>query len=206
MPDIVIRAQNAVWVVLSILSFRILLFIAVLLSLSVFYALHCILQKCILQLFCTFSLFLVSRVSIHVGYSAVIHFDVIACFISHFIVFSLLVTSIHSLGSFPWFSLLFLIVFVPATQDETASSEFKELYRSKVGSLQYLVKMTRPDIAYATKEVSKQCHNPSQADMRAVNRIFAYLKGTTGFQLKLEIGEAMQIQNFSCEFCRRFWI
>ena len=84
------------------------------------------------------------------------------------------------------------------SEDEDGTVVFKQSYQSKVGSLQYLVKMTRPDIAYATKEVSKHCHNPGPRHMKAVNRIFAYLKKTKDFRLKLEVGrDKLQIQDYA---------
>jgi transposase InsO family protein len=81
--------------------------------------------------------------------------------------------------------------------EETCATSFRRLYQEKVGSLQYLVKMTRPDIAYATKEVSKHCRNPGAAHMRAVNKLFAYLKHTRTYGLKLRVNGELQIRNFA---------
>lgn len=78
-----------------------------------------------------------------------------------------------------------------------AEDNFKQLYQAKVGSLQYLVKMTRPDIAYSVKEVSKHCHNPGAMHMKAVDRIFVYLKATKESRMKLEIGANVQIRDFA---------
>ena len=75
--------------------------------------------------------------------------------------------------------------------------EFRTMYQAKVGSLQYLVKMKRPDIAYPVKEVSKHCHQPGPEHMKAVNRIFGYLKATQNYRLKLEVGGDMMIRDFA---------
>jgi hypothetical protein len=52
------------------------------------------------------------------------------------------------------------------------------LYRSAVGSLIYLSKCTRPDIAYAVSKVSMHFEKPTEENWTAVKRIFRYLKGT----------------------------
>jgi hypothetical protein len=82
-------------------------------------------------------------------------------------------------------------------ESDDVKEDFKRLYQAKVGSLQYLVKMTRPDVAYAVKEVSKYCHHPGSMHMNAVDRSFAYLKSTKSSRLKLEIGQTAQIRNYA---------
>ena len=56
-------------------------------------------------------------------------------------------------------------------------------YRETVGSLMYLMVMSRPDIAFAVNQVSKHCENPEPVHWNAVKRILAYLAGTTNFGL-----------------------
>jgi ribonuclease HI len=51
-------------------------------------------------------------------------------------------------------------------------------YLEAVGSLMYLAISTRPDIRYAVDYVAQRSSNPSDRDVRAVKRIFRYLRGT----------------------------
>ena len=55
----------------------------------------------------------------------------------------------------------------------------KERYQRLVGKLIYLTH-TRPNISYAVSMVSQFMHNPSNQDMRVVNRILAYLESSPG--------------------------
>jgi hypothetical protein len=57
------------------------------------------------------------------------------------------------------------------------------LYRSAVGSLQYLALSTRPDIAVATRQVSHFLSNPGEKHWKAVKRILRYLKGSKNYGL-----------------------
>ncbi|XP_031285992.1 uncharacterized protein LOC116144682 [Pistacia vera] len=54
------------------------------------------------------------------------------------------------------------------------------LYRSLVGSLQYLT-ITRPDIAHAVNSVSQFLHAPTTDHLLTVKRILHYIKGTLHF-------------------------
>jgi hypothetical protein len=56
-------------------------------------------------------------------------------------------------------------------------------YRSLVGSLMYLVRGTRPDIANAVRELSKFLTCYTQEHMRAAKRVLQYLKGTSTYGL-----------------------
>ena len=51
------------------------------------------------------------------------------------------------------------------------------LYRSTVGSLQYVL-FTRPEIAYSVNKVCQFMHKPSEVHWQAVKRILRYLAGT----------------------------
>ena len=57
-------------------------------------------------------------------------------------------------------------------------------YREAVGSLLYLVTISRPDIAYAVSQVAKFCEKPGKVHWNAVKRIFAYLAGTSTLALQ----------------------
>ena len=55
---------------------------------------------------------------------------------------------------------------------------FHHRYRGIVGSLGYLVNMTRPDLAWSYSELSKYVQNPGKAHMDAVHHILRYLRAT----------------------------
>lgn len=50
-------------------------------------------------------------------------------------------------------------------------------YREAVGSLLYLMSMTRPDIAFAVNRVAQHSEDPGLPHWRAIKRILAYLSG-----------------------------
>ena len=66
----------------------------------------------------------------------------------------------------------------PDDKDYVANEQFKRTYQGKIGSLNYLMVVTRFDIAYAVGLVSRYASNPTTTHMKAVDRIFAYLKKT----------------------------
>ena len=63
--------------------------------------------------------------------------------------------------------------------EEKSVAADKDRYQSLVGKLIYLTH-TRPDIGFAVSMVSHSMSNPTETDMRNVNRILQYLKGTPG--------------------------
>jgi hypothetical protein len=70
---------------------------------------------------------------------------------------------------------------ISMTPLEIAAQPFD--YRGLVGSLMYLVRGTRPDIANAVRELSKflSCYNKTH--WRAAQRVLKYLKGTSKYGL-----------------------
>lgn len=52
-----------------------------------------------------------------------------------------------------------------------------DLYRSLVGSLQYLT-LTRPEISFAVNTVCQHMHLPLEQHFTAVKRILRYIKGS----------------------------
>lgn len=70
-----------------------------------------------------------------------------------------------------------------------------ELYRTLVGSLQYLT-ITRPDLAYAMNVVCQHMHSPLDSHFTAVKRILRYIKGTVDQGLKFVKG-SLQLTAFS---------
>ncbi|KAF5447193.1 hypothetical protein F2P56_032762, partial [Juglans regia] len=76
------------------------------------------------------------------------------------------------------------------------SFEDPQLYRSVVGSLQYL-SFTRPDISFAVNRVCQFMHCPRLIHWQAVKRILRYLRLTSTFGLHLSPISSFKITAFS---------
>ncbi|PKI70974.1 hypothetical protein CRG98_008555 [Punica granatum] len=77
-----------------------------------------------------------------------------------------------------------------------SSFEDPSLYRSVVGSLQYL-SLTRPDIAYSVNQVCQFLHCPTTTHWQAVKRILRYLKGTITHELHIHPSSMSSVHGFS---------
>ena len=66
----------------------------------------------------------------------------------------------------------------------TPDEQFK--YRSGVGMLMYLVKHSRPDIANATRELTKVLDGATEAHWKAMMRIIKYVLDTRTYSLRLK--------------------
>jgi len=62
--------------------------------------------------------------------------------------------------------------------DKNPAPDFHRRYRDIVGSLGYLVTMTRPDLAWAYSELSKYVQFPGKNHMLAAEHVLCYLRGT----------------------------
>ena len=62
--------------------------------------------------------------------------------------------------------------------DKNPAPDFHRRYRGIVGSLGYLVTMTRPDLAWAYSELSKYVQFPGKNHMLAAEHVLCYLRGT----------------------------
>jgi hypothetical protein len=69
------------------------------------------------------------------------------------------------------------------------------LYRSTVGSLQYL-SLTRPDLAFAVNRVCQFMHKPTKLHLQAVKRILRYLKHTVSHGLLLTRSNTSTLELF----------
>jgi hypothetical protein len=74
--------------------------------------------------------------------------------------------------------------------------EDPSLYRSTVGSLQYL-SLTRPDLAFSVNRVCQFMHHPTKLHWQAVKRILRYLKHTITHDLLLKRTLSSTIQAYS---------
>ena len=82
-------------------------------------------------------------------------------------------------------------------EDDAHAKPDSSLYRSKVGSMMYLQTSTRPDIAFAVKELSRYLSNPSQAHMAAADRVLHYLHTTRHVGLKYSADVSSELVSFS---------
>lgn len=71
----------------------------------------------------------------------------------------------------------------PAPLDDDNPMTYPELYRTIVGSIQYLT-ITRPDISFAVNSVCQHMHRPLEKHFTAVKRILRYVKGTLSYGLQ----------------------
>jgi len=62
--------------------------------------------------------------------------------------------------------------------DKNPAPDFHRRYRDIVGSLGYLVTMTRLDLAWAYSELSKYVQFPGKNHMLAAEHVLGYLRGT----------------------------
>jgi hypothetical protein len=70
------------------------------------------------------------------------------------------------------------------------------LYRSTIGSLQYL-SLARPDLGFAVNRVCQFMHQPLQPHWQAVKRILQYLKHTLSHGLLISRTSSLQLQAYS---------
>jgi hypothetical protein len=73
----------------------------------------------------------------------------------------------------------------PKEDDPCISKDEHSMYRSGVGMLLYLVKHSRPDIANATRELSKVMDKPTPAAIKEMHRVIKYVIDTEGYGLKM---------------------
>ncbi|KAJ8509101.1 hypothetical protein ON010_g18802 [Phytophthora cinnamomi] len=76
-----------------------------------------------------------------------------------------------------------LVAETKMSPQEIAAQKFD--FRGLVGSLQYLVRGTRPDIANAVRELSKFLSSYNKTHWEAARRVLKYLKGTSTYGLLL---------------------
>ncbi|KAI3647783.1 hypothetical protein MP228_008004 [Amoeboaphelidium protococcarum] len=68
----------------------------------------------------------------------------------------------------------------------------KELYRSLVGSVMYLMVGTRPDIAYTVSYLSRALENPTELHLSVAKRLLRYLAGTRDMMLVYNGNESLK--------------
>ncbi len=74
----------------------------------------------------------------------------------------------------------------------------QKVYRSTVGSLMYLVTTSRPDLAFAVKELSRFLECPKASAMTEARRVLKYLKGTSHYGISFsKSSDAYLIEGYS---------
>jgi len=69
--------------------------------------------------------------------------------------------------------------------------ELQKEYRAKVGSLQWLALLTRPDLSNSVAILSHFVHAPGICHLEAANRVFQYVQGTANLGLTYVSDEAL---------------
>lgn len=73
---------------------------------------------------------------------------------------------------------------LPATDEELAAfAASGNNYRKAVGSLNYLVQCSRPDLAFASSQLSQYLEKPGTKHWSAFWRVLRYLRGTSTYSI-----------------------
>ena len=78
-----------------------------------------------------------------------------------------------------------LVLTKPQNSEAVISAEDQKTYRMGVGMLLYLVKYTRPDLANATRELSKYMKEASPSPYKELPRTCKYVCDTKEYGLNL---------------------
>ena len=70
-------------------------------------------------------------------------------------------------------------------------------YQQEVGSLQFLVCMTRPDCAFALNQLTRHLVKQDKSHRDAVQRVFQYLKGTMEYAMFCRYGSSFRLVNYT---------
>ncbi|OWY96906.1 putative mitochondrial protein [Phytophthora megakarya] len=64
-------------------------------------------------------------------------------------------------------------------------------FQSLVGSLLWIARCTRPDIAFAVHKATRRTHAPTVADWKLAKRVLRYLAGTKSLKLRMDGGKSV---------------
>ena len=79
--------------------------------------------------------------------------------------------------------------------EDLATHQETRRYQEKVGSLMYAAITTRPDIAYATAQLSRFLVNPGPQHHKAADRVLNYVYSTAHYALELGGGHDLEISS-----------
>ncbi|GMG17047.1 unnamed protein product [Phytophthora fragariaefolia] len=68
----------------------------------------------------------------------------------------------------------------------TAGAAIVTTFQSLVGSLLWIARCTRPDIAFAVHKATRRTHAPTVADWKLAKRVLRYLAGTRSLKLRIK--------------------
>jgi hypothetical protein len=74
---------------------------------------------------------------------------------------------------------------VPLRMSESSGTVTVSDFQSLVGSLLWLARCTRPDIAFAVHKATRRTHSPTMDDWKLAKRILRYLAGTRELRLSM---------------------
>ena len=75
---------------------------------------------------------------------------------------------------------------VKPKEDELITEKEQELYRSGVGSLLYLVKHSRPDLANIVRELAKCMNGATQGAFKELIRVIKFVTATSDYGLRIK--------------------
>ncbi|OWZ15199.1 putative mitochondrial protein [Phytophthora megakarya] len=74
-------------------------------------------------------------------------------------------------------------------------------FKSLVGSLLWIARCTRPDIAFAVQKATRRTHAPAVADWKLAKRVLRYLAGTKSLKLRMKgndgVGRTLDVVGYS---------
>ncbi|KAE8889350.1 hypothetical protein PF007_g14784 [Phytophthora fragariae] len=73
-----------------------------------------------------------------------------------------------------------------------------QTFQSLVGSLLWIARCTRPDIAYAVHRVTRRTHEPRVSDWRLAKKIARYLKGTVDTKFAMHAPRGSMSEETNC--------
>ena len=85
----------------------------------------------------------------------------------------------------------------PRKDGEPGGNEHFPKYRALVGSLMWLVVMTRPDIANALRTCSRHSHNPSPRHWKALLQVASYVNATKEIGLRFVRGSGLRLSVYA---------
>ena len=84
----------------------------------------------------------------------------------------------------------------PSPAGWEATRNDKVAYAAALGKLNYVMVMTRPDIAFAVSKLGQFAANPSAPHWGALKRLYRYLKGTTDIGIQYQ-GDGRELTGYS---------
>ena len=69
-------------------------------------------------------------------------------------------------------------------------------YREAIGSIMYLMLMTRPDLAASVQILSRFMEKPTRIHWEAIKRVLRYIQGTKEMGLKFQRTQKFEVYGF----------